>query len=762
VRRLAPAFGLGAIAAVCLLASAADADFTPAALLSGTPNVQFTEAKAPALATEAPYAVFQGVVGGVEGVFRRNLETGQIQPVATSYAGKTAEFGAPAPAFSTPEAASPSVSANGQYVAFTTIQDLEPQELPDGPGEPSADQGCPEVYVRDMQAQPAPEPALEAMREHPAYKLASAGFDYEDAPGASGPVCPRPPHQGFAIAGAQAAPAVALSANGQQVAFTVLSWSNLDEGQLTPPSQVAVHNFETGATTLVSVTPEGKATPNGGAYPSTYSEAENTHEIGGEGGFPVESQGSFGDEYTGSSAAISADGSTVAWLGTNITEQVPGSPTTGGGSEVEPLWRRIANGASATTERLLGAAGLDFGYFQWEEGKPVELGALVSPSVFPEFIPPVLSKDGRTVAVLANAPPTAGVESARLSSEANEPSSNVYVVHIPAETETPVVTPLTVISNYAAPQAAVGNVIDLAISAEGTRVAFETMRTQFDSPPVALVSPPNSYTHLFETYVANLALGTLQRVTNTYDGAEPNGSASLLSFSGDEQTLAFASRATNLFFGDAIDASEVYLANEEAGSTEVAPTVLQAPPPGTAPGPDWLLSATAAAEANGEVTVYAQVPGAGSLAAVARAQIPPPSAVVEGRHKRSHASPAARPRGVVAVHRRGRRQQRPPAAGGVGGTAPTSTVALAGATAVQPTELELHLRVEAPFATLVDRATGLYAIVNVTFTAPGRPALSQQIPVTFHLLAKTSKAGKYAKRSAKNAKNTAGHRAGSR
>jgi hypothetical protein len=693
---VAATFAVAAInASVPARASAA---FNAPTLLSGTQQSEFGGAAAPAISEDGRYVAFQGSIGNISGVFERDLNTGEIRAVATSYAEKGA-LAAPSAELSAPDAAGPSVSADGQYVAFTTTADLNPAE------EPSVDSSCPEVYVRNMD-----EPTASS-----SYTLAAAGVIFEPERGVTESPCR------VSFAGAQAAPGVALSANGRSVVFTVLSPSNLEEGTTTPPSQVVLGNLEAHTTTLVSVTPEGHATPGGGAYPSAYSETEMPHQPI-ENGSNVSEAGAYEDQVTASSAAIDAQGNTVAWLGTNVNSQVP--EASGSATEVEPLWRRVGS-PSATTKRLLGAAGLDFSYFpnQLELDEPVRSGALVSTKNSTEFVPPVLSANGDTVAVLANAPPPAEVKSAELSSRSEAPASDAYVVHVEESTALPVVTPITTTPSYDAEPQAVGDVTDLAISPNGTHLAFETDRTQIVSPSLTLLSYPLPYTRTFQTYDANLALGTLQQVVGpVFDGPAPNGSGGLLSFSASGQTLAFSSNATDLFYGDAVANTEVYTVQEVASSEEVVSPLLPAPPAAVLPAPDWLLSVTADAQPNGEVLLDAQVPGAGRLGVSATAQLPRGTVAGVSR-KRPHVS---RHSAAAATSRSTKRPNRAPTV-----TLVSPLVSQAATLAGGPTELELHVHVKAPFDRLIARKTGLYAIVRVTFAAPGHPTLAQEVPVTF-------------------------------
>jgi hypothetical protein len=770
-----------ALLAGLLLAGAADADFTAATLLSGTAQIQFANANAPALSADGRYVVFQGVLADIPGIYRRDLQTGEVEQVAGGDASEPADpCNSEKDQLAACDASAPSVSADGRYIAFTTTADLQPEGGAGGPeGEPAGDKGCPEVYVRDMG--PPGEPL--AASAPGAYTLASA-LDGTDT-GISFGSCPRV-GSGLPAAGAQAAPAVAMSADGRHVVFTVLSESNLTRGpdcssqtplaqcpSETPPSQVAVRDLTTHTTTLVSATPAGQATPDGGAFPSGESESVS-------GGVRVPEVNEYADEPAGSSAAISADASTVAWLGTNVPYQVPSATDVaekglGGGRgsslgfEAEPLWRRVADGPAAVTRRLLSAAGIDLFFNIGQEGLVLDGSFIgVEGSL---FIPPVLSEDGSTVAVIANAPaPT--TEDSWLFANLAWPNTDAYVVHVTDDPASmPQVTALTATPNFAAGASAVRSVKDIAISPDGTRVAFDTSRSQFALPSLAFASPPfddaNYHAEIFE---ANLTLGTLQRVTSTFDGSEPNGNAGLLAFSGSGQELAFASSASNLFYGDGVPASEVYLVQELPPGPRAAQQEIGAAPNSPPPSPEWKLGATALAQADGSVLVQVQVPGAGRLGVSAGAQLPaPPRARSAPRvpHRRASGRFLARERpfargrfltppraaapraasasgvratsGAHSSRSSGSRAhvspRRPSKRAGGGGdiAVPFSTVAQAVAVAGGPSVLQLRLRVLPRYRTLIAGRLGLYAIVRVSFAAADHASLTREMPVVFRI-----------------------------
>jgi hypothetical protein len=708
---------LGAVLLLAALAGApaAHADFTHATLLSGTSEQEFEDAGAPALSQSGEYVAFQGSLAGVSGVYRRDLQSGAVELVADG------------------AAAAPSISANGQYVAFTTTQILEP--LKNGEGEPPQDGGCPEVYVRNMNI---------AVEEPGAYVLASAlnksreGIAFEGKLNCGG-------GSGLPVSGAQAAPAVALSANGESVVFTLLSESNL-VGAKTPPGQVAVRDMASETTTLVTTEGEGEGEPKpvagGGAFPDSYSLSQLS-------GLTItpETSSAYGNQPAGSSAAISADGSTVAWVGMNVSKQVsaaeavrePAVDESSGESEAEPLWRRIAD-PQPVTRRLLAGAGLAFfaSSNPTEPPNPVEHGAFIG-TTKTAFVPPALSANGETVGLVATAPPLALLPSLteRLTG-LSAFSSDAYAVRVNDDPSVaPQVTPLTKITSYAAQQYALESVKDVAVSPDGKRIAFDTERTPLESPSLSLVSP-FSAPYVAEVYEANLELGTLQRVTAAYDEAELNGSMELLSVAADDQTLAFGSSATNLFFGDGVDAPEIYEIHELPVSTTAVPTQIGETPILPLPTPKWLLSATAVTQPDGSVLVSADVPAAGRLGVEADAQLPARSTV------------------AVKKRRQGRREyvRATRAKAAVAGHIVTRAVARNALNVATPSDVQLSVRVSSVYRTLVSSADGLYTVLRVTFSAPGHATLVEQIPVTLRDRKSRTVAARRSKRKARTVANS--------
>lgn len=701
--------------------SPAMASFTPAVLLSGTARQQFEEANGPELSRDGEYVAFQGSLAGLTGVWRRDLRSGAIEPVAVAYDKADPGFGAPSEALSAPDAAGASISGEGRYVAFTTTADLEPEhtgEHGEPEGEPATDKGCPEVYRRDMSI-PAADPG--------AYTLVSAlngGGQGIVFSGGCATV-----NGGFAIAGAQAAPGVALSASGEEVAFTVLSPSDLfaypgEPSRQTPSSQVAVRNLETETTTVMSVTPasghdpEGEPAPGGGAFPSTLSEGVGSLRV---------SSGLLGEELTASTASISGDGNAVAWLGSDVPAQVPGSGpeieagvkagAESGGWEAEPLWRAIGDGPGAEvggTRRLLAGAGLDFFYNRGETGEVVRGGSFVTTGGYPLFIAPVLSENGETAGVIADAPPSEALGGVALGG-IFPPQTDAYAIRVGAGEA----ISLTQTPDYDIPSGApnAGYVTNISISPDGERLAFDSDReTMTLSPLLSQITPPASGS---QVYLANLTLGTLQDASVTWNGEPPSGpgdgAMGLLSLD-QEHKLAFGSSATGLFYGDALKAPEIYLTEELPAEQPPGEQSESAIPPTAPPVFEWRLDATATAQPDGSVLVYAQAPAAGKLTATATAQLSAPAP-----HK---TKPKTKPKieRKAKAHKAGSDERVSPYTV-AGGTVAASTAA----------PVRLRLSAKAAYRPLVASRDGLYTVLRLTFTTTtAHTPLIVEIPVTFH------------------------------
>jgi Tol biopolymer transport system component len=631
----------------------------PIELVSKSATEQADMAAAPVISQDGRFIAFEGTIGGLEGIFRKNLGSGEINPVAVQSAYRGEPYSGPAAATG---AESPSISADGRYVSFTSLSALTPG---DEAGSADEDQ---DVYVADMAT------------GTPRYELASAldgteeGIVYSEGGGAS------------------VAAKASISADGREVVFTIRGASNLlGEKEGTPGGQVVLRDLRTDRTVLVSTERE----------PLTGSMSDR----------PVE--GGAVAESLATGASLSADGSTVAWLGQNVGRQAPTLADEAGRSTAaynEPLWRRVADGSAAPTRRMIGGGD------PLAPGCPAG-GSIADPACqgpFPDLPPPVsgncephgwdghesvryatlpqLSADGREVALLG------------------DPGliSNVYLVDMePGLDRRQAVTELTHDAPLAENACSLatrteyiprdGFITDLSISPSGNRVAFTTARQQFPSSALSLLTAPPAGVGGPELYLADLGAGTLQRLTpgnlgevSRVTGFE--GGADSPSFGDEGQKLSFASTAPNLVSGDANGKSDAFVISvpEVAGSPGQT-RIGVAPPPPVAK-PTWSLSAVAVSLPDGNVRIRAVIPAAGRVRGSARALVGPH---LHGRR-------------VATGRRRGDR----------------------------PGILRLELRIAPRFRRLAHTKTGLAAVVTLGFHAAGRPDLSAVLPVHFRAHAK--------------------------
>jgi Tol biopolymer transport system component len=578
---------------------AARAEPGPIQLVSKSSSEQADFAETPALSANGRYVAFRGSIGGQVGIFRKDLVSGEIAPVVTGSASVQPQ----------PDAAELSISADGRYVSFTTTAPLDPAA--DGPGSADSD-----VYVADMTSPPT-------------YELASA------LNGSS---------EGLAYVGGGgsiAAGRVALSADGRKVVFVTTAASNLGgEAGDTPAGQVVLRDLASRTTTLVSA-------------------ARNQSTGAMEPGVPVPN-GAVATRPHLAGASLSADGSTVAWLGTDLQAQVPlladESLATSEGYN-EPLWRRIGDGPLAPTRRIVGggdplAAGCPAG------------GTLQDPACRGPF--PGIATGANTIGTAdCLLPPVSGWDVRAASAELvpqlsadglgvallGQPNgfTNVFFVDMreglsrtqavrQLTREVPVFAENACLATQPQLFATAGDVTSVAISPSGDRVAFATQRQQFPLSPPNLVGGPPTAMGVAELYLIDLGGETLQRLTHgTASFAEPsrrleefpNASgrgASSPSFDASGETLAFASSASNLVAGDGNGesglplsaGSDVFLVSDPRSAPTPGGASLTAPPAPIRTRPRWRLTARASSRSDGSVRLVVSVPGAGLLRAIAR------------------------------------------------------------------------------------------------------------------------------------------------
>jgi hypothetical protein len=704
-----------------------------ASAVPGDPQDQQADYAADAVISgDGRYVAFDGSFGGRTGVFRRDLLTGQVAVVAEG------------------DAVEPSISEEGRYVSFTTTARLD---------EENDTNSAPDVYVRDMDrpsSQPCPEhwEASEEAREACAFTLVSAvngsaqGLSY--AYGSNQDF--EETHFGSLAAGRSA-----MSANGRYVAFVTSAVSNLanpdrplrpagPEPPETPALQVAVRDLQTRETQLVSVVRDsvsGGPELNEAGQPEpvpTVSEGTTLYGALYDGGSPPV----FPSPWAG--ASISADGSTVAWMGQQIGAQAQVLSATDVATQpqyTEPLWRRIGEGPQAPTRRVTGGSDpsnpLCAASGETELAKPPtlsdpcqgpfdtlgELGedaGLWTGGTAYDYLPR-LSADGLTVAFIANAREVASGEEFKTA----ESSSDLYVVNMrDGLTRVQALRRLTELAggNFSDP-ARVAPIVDFGVSPDGTQVAFSTERTVFPLGSPAFVSAPAAQVGVVELYDADLADETLTRVTQGYEGqpAEvPPGTTSVTdspSFSENGDLLAFCSNADNLVYGDGNKASDAFVVPRLQFAPTPTPQDISSPPAGPALGSLWELGVTALSQRDGSVLLDVEAPGGGTLLASAQGVVQVAAAHSLAARRRGRRSRGVRTRGArvldakTATSVASRR-----IAGAVKGVSEEGLVTVV-------------LTLAPNYRALASRPGGLSATVTLTFAAAGHKTLSQSVPVTF-------------------------------
>ncbi len=748
LRRRPPA---ALVLALCLLSAAsARADvFGGISLVSSSPFQQADYAHDPAVSGNGRYVVFDGSVGGVTGVWRKEIGgSGDLEEVAGG------------------DARLPSISEDGQYVSFTTNEGKSLSTITDGEPDPVHHTGeAPNVYVRNMDFKPEEAEAFEIVS---APSGSQEPLTYE-APAGEGLTVER--------YGSIAAGRSAITANGREVVFVTTAVSNLlpyplveaeEEGRgetpkpHTPPLQVAVRNLQTDTTQLVSARRD-QATGLPATNPETGGPEAvplSNSEVGYRGAvYTVAGPPAFEgldkykvDQHVG--ASISADGSTIAWMGQDLAEQAAELPSEHiKASAAEPLWRRIGEGEQTPTRRVTGGSEpenpacqvggeqtlpsvpsladpcqgpFDTNVFEGESGGGgVWLGDSGNDDPVPQ-----LSADGYEVAFLADASLVAVGEY-----NGKGESSDLYLADMrPGLTRREALTPLTEIgSGNEADVSTNGPITDLAISPDGEQVAFTTQRTEFALGIPAYITQSAAQPGLGEVFDVDLANQTLTRVTRGYEGGPAEYPLSTVevgfedpyfgaagaedgslspSFADSGNLIAFSSTASNLVYGDGNtptngeaqgddDGADAFLVGRDVFTPEPAETYVSAAPPNPVAQMPWLLGLTAASISGGRVQLYLELPAGGRLSAHA-------SAAIKVRRKVRHG---------------GRTTYRTT-------LAKRTLASVAGASSAGGLTV-LTLKLGRTYDTLASRPGGLPANATVSFSAPGYPALQDSIEVTF-------------------------------
>jgi Tol biopolymer transport system component len=540
------------------------------------------------------------------GIFRYDRVTGAIQLVADG-----TEIHTEGPEKSQllfQGAQSPSVSADGRYVVFSTAQQLVSRDMNENV----------DVYERDMSV-----PLTADRKSSGAYTLVSAK-DGGDEPAS---YAPRTPPLPGANPGSEVWPNTSISADGRYVVFrTTELESNLPDHPAldTKPGQLFVRDVRAATTTLLSRDATTVTYPSGDP-------------VGG----------------TPGPATISADGTTVAWVSTNAGPQtrfLTGEAPVSGVPYY--LWRRWQE-PKALTRRPTGWTDPDDPACpQGEAAIPseTETGPCYGPLNVQESnlasvasVTPGLSADGYTVAFLAGA---------ALRPNITKPNAlDVFVASMRDQLSRKQATKeLTLAANTGNPGSA-PSIESLALSQDGSTIAFTTPRENFvlsEPQPIGSFRPAPTASDL---YVIHLNSNTLERAVLSDQGTDPGGSISLNpTLTADGATLAFTSAAANLLTGDANEASDAFTATLQAPAGTAAP-----PEEVNATQVGFSLTAGASPELGlsvkrakgGALALLVETPGAGKLSAQAHGTI------VLKSGKRAHRKRLVLARASGATHAEG-------------------------------------------------------------------------------------------------------------
>ena len=149
------------------------------------------------------------------------------------------------------------------------------------------------------------------------------------------------------------------------------------------------------------------------------------------------------------------------------------------------------------------------------------------------------------------------------SGDANGSSADILMVRVSGGA----VTRVNVASDGSQPVA--GHSVTPAVSADGRYVAFTSTADLLCPGGQLCDAAPRGRKRVPEIYRRDTADGVTSRVSRSSIGADPNGPSSWPAISGDGRYVAFVSDATNLARGDRNARTDVFLHDTSTGTTEL-------------------------------------------------------------------------------------------------------------------------------------------------------------------------------------------------
>jgi hypothetical protein len=236
--------------------------------------------------------------------------------------------------------------------------------------------------------------------------------------------------------------------------------------------------------------------------------------------------------------------------------------------------------------------------------------------------------------------------------------------------------------------AASSSITSAAITSDGRRIAFITQRTTFVLPSPRLVGDPALTPEQAEVYVLDVDAMEIERATHAWDGSEiDRPTLDGLTISDDGSRIAFASDASNLFFGDGNEKPDAFVVTRaqpgaQDGAGAGADLPFELPPPST----------QTRRKLAARISVHVKRTGGGNLSVAVRVT---DAGSVEARAFSRVRSSSRQPRS---------------------GRAPLRTLATARTNAQRAGEVTLVLRTSKRYRTLMPKRRRLTARLLVSFT----------------------------------------------